>query len=247
MCQSAGCSAMPRGEVVRDRLGHQPHPIVRAAPPCGPRQLQRPVHVPDRQRPPRTTRRRRTAAPRCAGRAAPGRPASGYARRRSPPRRPRPTGPGRRAAAPRTPGAAAPRGARRTRPVAPGRRDDLHAQPLAEGQEPLVERSPACSRSATVTIGQPIARDPGPGGVPVAGVRQRHDRAPPGGDVLAEQVPALQPEAGAGSARATATAAGTPPASTAGTSASPSRTSSSSSASVQLRADHPAQVARPAA
>ena len=61
------------------------------------------------------------------------------------------------------------------------------------------------SRSATVVIGQPLRGDPGPGGVPVAGVRQRDHRAPAGRHVGGQQVVAAQPEAGAAAARGSAT------------------------------------------
>ena len=63
------------------------------------------------------------------------------------------------------------------RPLAAGQRDDLHAEGLPVREEPLGTGASGLSRSATVVSGQPVARDPGPGVVPVAAVRQGDDHA----------------------------------------------------------------------
>ena len=210
---------MPVGETVGDPLGEQPDPHVQR-PSSGAGHRHRPVEpagggvrvVPQSSR--------RTAARRCAARAAPGRPASGSGRRRSRPRRRGRTGPGRRAAAPRSPARSrssqhVERRAGRRRSV--GRISMPSDSP--EGQEPLVDAlglEPLGHRGQSASRWRPT-QAPAASQLPACGSATTAPR--PGRDVAAEQLVVAPAGTPPGSAAWSAPAAGTPPASTGRTSA----------------------------
>ena len=172
----AGAAAMPVCEGVGQRLRHR-------------------RHVGVRDRLVRTAIRQPSAVnDRCTGSSvAPvaqreGRGAGGHPRRRAEelaPRRRAPTGRGRRAGTacrrPASRSVSTSNGGR----LAAGQRQHLHAERLAEGDEPVVQRL------GLQPLGDGRERHaggaaPGAGGVPVAAVRQRQDGAAAGGDAVAE-------------------------------------------------------------